>query len=87
MIERKTICYSDTRVIAAIKNCKNISRFFEEAAIYYLESINEERISREMIKDIVIECLKGGDFTRGQISNPNYSSEQLSNDISDILNM
>lgn len=87
MIERKTICYSDVRVIEAIKNCKNASRFFEEAAIYYIESITEERISKEMIKDIVIECLKGCASAQIQISNPNYSLEQIDDDINDILNL
>ena len=87
MIERKTICYSDTRVIEAIKKCKNVSRFFEEAAIYYIESITEERISKEMIKDIVIECLKDSVVAPPKINNPNYSLNQLEDDINDILDL
>lgn len=82
---RKNISITNKRVLEAyeeaVRNGRG-SRLVEEAILYYLDSIDKEYITREEVQGMIYDALKSID-----IKNPNYSSEQLYNDISSILEL
>lgn len=93
MSVKTSISFSHPKVIETYNALKaqpgkKVSRFFEDAALYYLESVEEERISRETVKDIVLGVLKDM-VPVNQISNQNYVSgrEQLIDDVMSIMEM
>lgn len=79
---RKNISITNDRVLKAMEGSKNASRLIEEAVLYYLDSIDHEYITKEEVQSMIFDVLRNV-----EIKNPNYSSEQLGSDISDILDM
>lgn len=84
----KTFSITDKKVLEALGNSSNKSKLIQDAILYYLESIEEEHISREIVKDIVIDVLKDI-VVSGPVSNHNYlgTEEQLDDDIKSIMDI
>ena len=80
---KKHISVTNERVLKALEDSKNASRFIEEAILFYLDSIRNEYVTAEQVKAIVLDCI-----TKNQviISNPNYQ-EPFRKDIEDILKL
>ena len=70
---------------AAVKE-KRGSRLIEEAILFYSESINEERVNKELVQSMIIDALKN--VVAAPISNQNYTqdTEDLKSIIDDIMN-
>lgn len=79
---KKHISVTNKKVLEAMENSTNASRLIEEAVLYYLDSLEKEYITKEEVKEMLF------DFMRTiKIENPNYESSDLTNEISDILNI
>ena len=79
---RKNISVTNERVLEAMAQADNASRLIEDAVIYYLDSIEKEYITKEEVSNMILDALKNV-----EIKNPNYSQEQLGNDITSILEL
>lgn len=79
---KKHISVTNERVLEALSNSKNASRFIEEAVLYYLDSLEHEYITREEVQGMILDAIKNI-----EIKNPNYSGEQLGEDIASILDL
>lgn len=88
MCKKTTVCYSDEMIIEALCEETNKSKFFVEAALFYIKNkdcitSNVDSITRETVKeiakDIVIDCLKGL-VASGPITNPNYTQNVIAMD-------
>ncbi len=87
---RTTISISDERVEKAADEVGkgNVSRFFKDAALYYIENKGKENLNKEVVKDIIIDYLKDI-VASGPITQSNYmeAKETLVDDISAILEL
>lgn len=82
---KRNISISNPRVLEAFDKAtkeKRGSRLIEDAVLYYLDSLEHEYITKEEVKSMILDALKNV-----EIKNPNYSSEQLGNDIAGILDL
>lgn len=79
---KRHISVTDDRVLKALAESKNASRFIEEAVLYYLDSIEKEYVTREQVKSIIMDCLGSG----LEIKNGNYSAPD-DDDINAVLNL
>lgn len=80
---KKHISVTNERVLKALEESKNASRLIEEAILYYLDSIENEYVTVEQVKAILLDCISSNVTP---ISNQNYQ-EPCKNEINDILNM
>lgn len=80
---KKHISVTNERVLKALNESKNASRFIETAILFYLDSIENEYVTVEQVKSIVFECISSNQVA---INNKNYQAP-CKNDINDILNM
>lgn len=80
---KKHISVTNERVLKALEESKNASRLIEEAVLYYLDSIENEYVTAEQVKAIVMDCIGNNQLP---ISNPNYK-EPCKSDIEDILKL
>lgn len=79
---KKHISVTNERVLDALNNSKNASRLIEEAVLYYLDSLEHEYITREEVQSMILDAI-----SNVEIKNPNYSSQQLGEDIASILDL
>lgn len=79
---RKNISVTNERVLEAMAQADNASRLIEEAMLYYLDSIEKEYITKEDVSNMILDAIR-----HVEIKNPNYSTEQLGNDIASILDL
>lgn len=80
---RKTISVINKRVLDAMEGSNNASRLIEEAVLYYLDSLENEYVTKDIVKGIVLDCLKDVVLP---ITNKNYA-EPILEDINAILEM
>lgn len=79
---KKHISVTNERVLEALNNSKNASRLIEDAVLYYLDSLDHEYITKEEVQSMIFDALRNV-----EIKNPNYDSEQLGEDIANILGL
>lgn len=86
---KEHINFKDSRVIAALTEAKKkrgMSKLVETAIIFYLDNLQSSQLTREDVKDIVIQCLASAAFTTDKI-NIKTSDENIKDDINDIMNL
>lgn len=79
---RKNISVTNKRVLDAMEDSDNASRLIENAILYYLDSLDKEYITKCEVQGMILDAIK-----KIEINNPNYSSEELGNDIASILDL
>lgn len=82
---KRHISITNGRVLEAFDNAAKSnkgSRLIEDAVLYYLDSLEHEYITKDQVSAMILNALN-----QIQITNPNYSSEQLGADITSILNL
>ncbi|WP_053983450.1 hypothetical protein [Niameybacter massiliensis] len=82
---KKHISITNKRVLDAYEEAAKDgrgSRLIEEAIIYYLDNIEHDYITKEQVQSMIMDALRNI-----EIKNPNYSSEELGNDIASILDL
>ena len=67
---KRHISVTNDRVLKALDESKNASRFIEEAILYYLDSIDKEYVTIDQVKSIVMDYI----VRAPNIENKNYES-------------
>lgn len=80
---KKHISVTNERVLKALDESRNASRLIEKAILYYLDSIENEYVTADQVRSMIMDCLSSN---IQPIKNSNYEVP-TEDDINNILNL